>query len=107
MKMIETSWFRNFIKLDPGDFLTKVTCPVLALNGELDLQVIADLQLPAIEGHLNSGGNKNFETRKFSGLNHLFQKAETGMPNEYAKIDETISPQVLKAIGDWIEANAR
>ncbi|MCB1228908.1 MAG: alpha/beta fold hydrolase [Verrucomicrobiae bacterium] len=101
MKMIESPWFSNFLAIDPAEYLRQVTCPVLALNGKKDLQVIADLQLPAIEAALPSGKRT---VRALPDLNHLFQKAETGLPGEYAAIDETISPTVLKIIGDWIES---
>ncbi len=102
LSMFEKPWFHNFIKHDPGPVLEKVSCPVLALNGELDLQVLPDVHLPEIEAHLKAGGNRNFEVHKLKGLNHLFQKAETGVPAEYGKIDETISPAVLKQVTEWI-----
>lgn len=99
LSMLESPWFMNFLNLDPAEYFRKVTCPVLALNGELDLQVLADLHLPAIEAAVPKG---LVTTRRLSGLNHLFQKAETGLPAEYATIEETISPGVLTNIGDWI-----
>lgn len=36
-------------------------------------------------------------------MNRLFQPAATGSPSEYATIEQTISPQALQVIGDWIE----
>ena len=95
-------WFRYFIMSDPSDFWKKVKCPVLALNGEKDLQVAADVNLPAIEKALISGGNNSVETIILPGLNHLFQHCKTGLPAEYGEIEETFSPEVLKIISDWI-----
>ena len=95
-------WFRYFISSNPGDFWKKVKCPVLALNGEKDMQVAADENLPAIEKALQSGGNKNIKTIKLAGLNHLFQHCKTGLPAEYGEIEETFSPEALKIISDWI-----
>lgn len=63
--------------------------------------------LSAIEEALIAGGNKNFTVKEFPGLNHLFQTAQTGVPSEYAKIEETISPEVLKIISDWILEQTR
>jgi alpha-beta hydrolase superfamily lysophospholipase len=98
------TWFRYFIMTDPAIFWKKVDCPVLALNGEKDLQVSADENLPAIEKALKSGGNKNVKTIKPVDLNHLFQHCKTGLPAEYSGIEETFSPEVLKIISDWILA---
>jgi alpha-beta hydrolase superfamily lysophospholipase len=96
------TWFRYFIMTDPAVFWKKVKCPVLALNGEKDLQVSADVNLPAIESALKSGGNKNVRTIELPGLNHLFQHCTTGLPAEYGQIEETFSPEALKIISDWI-----
>ena len=95
-------WFRYFVNYDPAPALRKVTCPVLALNGEKDLQVPPRQNLPAIRKALEDAGNKNFEADELSGLNHLFQTAKTGSVAEYATIDETIAPAALAKIAAWI-----
>lgn len=97
-------WFRYFLVTDPAPFWEKVTCPVLAFDGEKDLQVAADINLPAIEKALRKGGNTRITTYKLPGLNHLFQHCKTGSPSEYGEIEETFSPDVLKIITDWILA---
>ncbi len=96
------TWFRYFIVTDPAVFWKKVICPVLALNGEKDLQVSAKENLPAIEKALRSSGNESVKTVKLPGLNHLFQHCKTGLPGEYSAIEETFSPEALKIIADWI-----
>ncbi len=96
------TWLRYFISTDPSLFWKKVKCPVLALNGDKDLQVAADENLPAIEKALRSGGNKSVKTMKLPGLNHLFQHSETGLPSEYGNIEETFSEDVMKIISEWI-----
>lgn len=95
-------WFKYFMEYDPQPALTKVTCPVLAVNGAKDLQVPADENLQAIENALKAAGNQDFEVAKLEGLNHLFQTAGTGSPSEYIKIDETFAPAALKKISEWI-----
>jgi dipeptidyl aminopeptidase/acylaminoacyl peptidase len=87
---------------DPSDLWKKVKCPVLALNGEKDVQVAANENLPAIQKALKSGGNKSVKAIKLPGLNHLFQHCKSGLPTEYSEIEETFSPDVLKTISDWI-----
>jgi hypothetical protein len=80
------TWLRYFIMTDPVIFWKKVNCPVLALNGEKDLQVDADENLEAIEKALKSSGNKSVKIIKLPGLNHLFQHCDTGLPVEYGNI---------------------
>ena len=99
---LNSPWMRYFLKYDPAPALTRVKCPVLALNGTKDRQVPVDQNLPAIAAALTKGGNKDFKTVRLDGLNHLFQTCTTGSPNEYSTIDETFAPAALKAMGDWI-----
>jgi fermentation-respiration switch protein FrsA (DUF1100 family) len=91
-----------FLRYDPAPALEKVQCPVLALNGDKDLQVPARENLEAIGATLRKGGNPNITIREYRGLNHLFQECETGSPAKYATIEQTFSPDVLKDLGDWI-----
>ncbi len=84
------------------NYLEKVKCPVLAVGGSKDLQVPARRNLDAIEKALRKGGNKRVTTREFTGLNHLFQQAVTGLPDEYGSIEQTFSPEVLDYVGKWI-----
>lgn len=95
-------WYQFFMTYDPLPALRKVTCPVLAINGSKDLQVPADPNLPLIEEALREGGNENFTVLELPDLNHLFQTAVTGHPDEYYLIEETISPVALEVIGNWL-----
>ena len=95
-------WVQYFMRYDPVPALEKVKCPVLALNGSKDLQVPAKENLEAISAALKKGGNKNITTKEYRGLNHLFQECTTGSPDEYATIEQTFSPEVLKDLGDWM-----
>lgn len=97
-----TPWMRYFLTFDPRPALEKIRVPVLALNGELDVQVDADQNLTAIAAALDKGGNQNVTLHRLPKHNHLFQRAKTGLVNEYGAIEETISPEVLDLIRDWI-----
>ena len=102
LQSLLSPWLKFFLTYDPKPTLSKVKCPVLAINGEKDLQVPPKENLSAIEEALVAGGNKNFTVKELPGLSHLFQTAQTGVPSEYAKIEETISPVAFKIVGDWI-----
>jgi hypothetical protein len=102
LQSLLSPWFKFFLTYDPKPTLSKVKCPVLAINGEKDLQVPPKENLSAIEEALKSGGNQYYTIKEIPNLNHLFQTAQTGLPAEYVKIEETISPVALKTISDWI-----
>ncbi len=97
-----TPWMRYFLTFDPRPALEKIRVPVLALNGELDVQVDAEQNLTAIAAALDRGGNRDVTVHRLPEHNHLFQRARTGLMNEYAAIEETISPEVLNLIQNWV-----
>jgi pimeloyl-ACP methyl ester carboxylesterase len=101
-KVMLTPWYRYFIFYDPRPVLKQVRCPVLALTGERDLQVPPAQNLPAIAEALKAGGNKDITTIELPELNHLLQTSRTGSINEYAQIEETMSPKALEIIANWI-----
>jgi len=95
-------WFRFFATFNPADYLLKVTCPVLAINGSLDCQVKSDDNLNAIDKLLTEAGNKNYRIVELEGLNHMLQKAKTGATVEYRTIEETVNVKALNIVSDWI-----
>lgn len=99
-----TPWFRYFLTYDPRTALRKVTVPVLVMNGDKDVQVIASQNVPEVEKALRSGGNQRVTVRLMPGLNHLFQHAGTGSPQEYGTIDETFAPEAIKEITAFIRS---
>lgn len=104
---IATPWMNYFIKYNPKLALEKVKCPVLALNGEKDLQVPPKENLAAINNALHKGGNKNVTTKELLNLNHLFQESETGAPAEYGTIEQTFAPIALEEIKNWIKLQTK
>ena len=102
LKMLLSRWCRFFLTYDPKPALMKVKCPVLAINGQLDLQVPPKENLSAIEEALKTGGNTNCTIQELPKHNHLFQRAQTGAISEYAKTEETISSVALATITKWI-----
>lgn len=101
-KQLSIPWLVDLIKFDPKESLSNIDSSVLALIGSNDLQVPAKENLEAIEKIIRESGNNSVETVELQNLNHLFQESETGLPNEYATIEQTFSPDALKILGDWI-----
>lgn len=95
-------WYQFFMTYDPLPALREVTVPVLAINGSKDLQVPTEPNLTLIEQALQEGGNTNYTIVELPGLNHLFQTAPMGSPEEYYQIEETMSPAALEVMGDWL-----
>ena len=104
MDSMTNPWMYEFIRLDPAQWLEKLSCPVLALNGTKDLQVPHELNLPAIGAALAKAGNPDVTLRELPGLNPLFQECETGHPDESAQIEQTCSPLALEEMTAWIKA---
>jgi len=107
VEQIANPWMQYFIKYNPAPTLEKVKCPVLAINGEKDLQVPPKENLEAIKKALQNGGNKRVTIKEFPNLNHLFQECKTGSPDEYATIEQTFSPTALEEITKWIKQQTK
>lgn len=95
-------WYLHFMRYDPAESLRKIKCPVLALNGEKDIQVDAIMNLTSIQQRICENGNKNVTVKAYPNLNHLLQTCEKGTLAEYGQLEETISPEILKEMTEWI-----
>ncbi|NDP26938.1 MAG: alpha/beta hydrolase [Flavobacterium sp.] len=100
-------WMLYFLRYDPSTALEKVKCPVLAINGEKDVQVPPKENLEAIKKALLKGGNEKITTKELPNLNHLFQECKTGLPSEYGTIEQTFSPAALTEILKWIKLETK
>lgn len=102
VKQLYTPWFRVFLPFDPQHYLRKINCPVLALNGSRDIQVLPESNSKGIRESLAAGGNKNAVVEVLPGLNHLFQSCKACTIMEYGVLSETFSPLAMEKIGDWL-----
>ena len=94
-------WLNFFIDYDPSEDISKTLCPVMAINGSRDIQVISSLNLAGIKAHLKP--NPKNIIKEYPSLNHLFQHCKTGNVSEYRMIEETVSPEVLEDIVRFIK----
>lgn len=106
VNQLASPWMTYFIKHDPAMVLENVKCPILAVNGEKDLQVPSE-NLNSIKQAALKGGNKRVTTVAFPNLNHLFQECETGAPTEYSIIEQTFAPIALETVTEWILEHTR
>ncbi len=98
-------WMRNFISLDPAPSFAACRVPVLAVFGAKDTQVAPSRNVPAIKAACKDAAVTP-EIVVLPGLNHLFQRCATGLPDEYAKIKSGVEPEVLTLVTDWVTSRA-
>lgn len=103
MLIYSSPWYRYFISYDPIPVLKKLKIPVGVIQGERDIQVDADQNVPPIKAALKKGKCKQYKIQRIEGLNHLLQESETGAVDEYINIEQTISPVVLELIVKWTQ----
>lgn len=98
VKQMTSPWYMSFVRLDPARYISTVKCPVLALNGEWDVQVEADMNLRSVKSLL-----PGCETKSYAQMNHLFQELQSKSQSfSYGSISQTISPTVLNDVASWI-----
>lgn len=97
-----TPWYKSQVSYDPEKYLTKLDIPILVITGSLDQLQTPETNLPPIVKYLSVAPTDDFKIILVPKVNHLMQTAVTGSPLEYAKIEETFSPKVLKLIKEWI-----
>ena len=101
--VFKSKWMKYFLEFDPATTLSKTHCPVLSLIGQKDLQVDPQLNMPAIRGAMDKAVNQDFTQVLLPGLNHLFQKCETGSPSNYVIIEQTLDDSMLSEMSGWLE----
>ena len=104
LEQANSPYIRHFINVDASKQLSKIKCPVLALNGTKDAQVDCAANTTILETGLS---NCKHTIKKIDGVNHLFQHCSTGSVVEYQQIEVTIAPEVLETITKWINDQQR
>jgi hypothetical protein len=105
LKAVSSPWFRYFLDYDPVPALEAVRCPVLALYGEKDLQVVPLAgNRSALEAAMARSGNRELTVAVVPAANHLFQAAKIGIPGEYAALEKSFAPGFLDTLTAWIQA---
>lgn len=102
MAAYHTPWIDYMLAYDPAEAIGRIRVPVMAINGDLDRQVIAEPNISALRRALPA--DTPCKTVIYPGLNHMLQPAQTGHPAEYGQIDQTISEEVIRDIIAWINS---
>lgn len=104
-RVLSGPWYVSQLDYDPSKYFPKIACPVLAIGGSKDMVLPPREHLTAIESLLRQSPSTQVMVAELPGLNHILQTARTGLPSEYAKTEETISPDALNKIEEWLKAN--
>jgi hypothetical protein len=99
---LQTPWLRYFLDYDPAATLRRIDTPILALFGELDLQVPPAQNRGPLEKALRDGNHPDYTVRVLPRANHLFITATTGSPTEYATLEKVFVPEFLPLVTEWI-----
>ena len=104
---LRTPWFKYFMSYNPEPYIQKIRSKVLVINGEKDVQVAAKPNIAGWKASLLKSRSKKFDVIELKGLNHLFQHCIACTVQEYGVIEETIAPEALNTIGDWLKKNVK
>jgi pimeloyl-ACP methyl ester carboxylesterase len=97
-------WRHYWWNYDHTRSLKSLACPVLAVFAGRDLQTPPSWHAPNVRAAL--AGNPRARIVELAGLNHFLQPAITGAPSEYADINQTLAPEALETVCDWVVAAA-
>lgn len=98
-------WLTWFLGFNPADAICNITCPAMAVNGNLDMQVLGEDNMSVVKAYLPAN-NKNI-IKEYEGLNHLFQHCTPATALNYGAIEETISGDVLEDIVKFVGSIAK
>ena len=102
-KGLQSPWMRHFLAYDPAANWVLFDCPVLAIWGEKDTQVLFEANRTKLQDIITHNLNLQADLVVLPGLNHLLQKADTGLPDEYDRIDQAIEPLALELFSNWLK----
>jgi fermentation-respiration switch protein FrsA (DUF1100 family) len=99
---IKSPNFKYWLDFDPSAAIKKLSCPVLAFYGELDMQVPAEMNKDALVQALVEGGNQHHTVEIMPKANHFFMQAETGLPTEMPSLEKKFVPGLLDLLTSWV-----
>jgi uncharacterized protein len=107
-KQADTPWFQSLLTFDPARVIEDVRQPLLIVHGELDRQVPVAHAERLAQLAQQKARSRAVELVTVRGVNHLLVRATTGEVGEYESLpDRNLSPDVAKAIGDWLTKTMR
>ena len=101
----EDHWGWRFVRLraehNPVSVLSTVTCPVLAIWGELDWWTPPEPNKPIVEKALREGGNTDYTLKVFAKADHSIWLAGTGGLEDWPHV-KTFVPDYFETMTEWL-----
>jgi pimeloyl-ACP methyl ester carboxylesterase len=95
-------WARQFLAFEAKPYLQQLNLPFLIINGAADVQVPPTKSQEAFRNNLSAVSLSKSTFLIVEGANHLFQHCNTCAVTEYASLEQTLDPTLIKATIDWI-----
>lgn len=97
----KSRWFKSMIDFNTAEKISEISVPMLVLFGEKDVQVAAATN-SAKAAELLAEFGLQMHITVIPEANHLFQKANTGLPGEYGMLERSFSPGFADSILRWL-----
>ena len=98
-----SDWYHYFLRYNVNDYLPQLKIPLLAINGDKDIQVEAKQNLGGFRRMLENSRHPDYKIVELKNVNHFFQTCEKGDFQEIYFLTETFSPIALHEISSWIQ----
>ena len=95
--------FRENLRFDPGQYLPRVRCPILAVGGAADTVVPRPLGLDRLAAAAARTG-LDIEIVELPLLNHRLQPVDPEQPDLPAYIRATVDPTAVQLVTNWIRS---
>ena len=98
---LRSPWSKEFLFNEPAASWMLQRCPILAVWGEQDLQIVPEVNRPKIEEAVARGSAKSIRLEQVRGLNHWLQPAPNDSTREWEE-NTPISDDLLRVLESWI-----
>jgi len=95
-------YWDTLYSVDPSLPLQKVTCPVLALFGELDTSTPVADTIKNMREALSVAHNSNFTSHTFPKAGHGLLEVNSGASNEIPK-SKRLAPELWETMDSWLQ----
>lgn len=102
-KGLQSPWMRHFLIFDPSSAWLTMRAPTLAIWGDKDVQVLASPNRERLRDIASRNTRLRGDLVILPDINHMMQRAETGLPEEYDRIVDSIDDTVLFTIKEWLQ----
>lgn len=100
----KTPMMRSLLFYDPAPDLASVTIPVFALYGSKDTEITIEQNLNTLNV-ICARNNLECTSKIFRNANHLFQRAESGLIDEYVYLQKRFISAFTIDMARWIQNN--